>query len=190
MLLGGVPLLGYFIYHRWRYGRTFVEVARRVGLQLGDPKYLIHSVAVAALSVFVLLILEPSPEPFAREGSAQSKFVGLGLGAPAFTMAFFYGVVQTGFTEELLFRGLIAGSLSRRLSVMWANLVQALIFLLPHLLILTVMPEMWLLLPLVFAGSLIFGWVRIRSASILGPWIMHATVNVTMALMVAAGTAA
>ena len=47
-------------------------------------------------------------------------------------MALLYGVVKTGFAEELLFRGLIAGSLGRRLPLVWANLLQALIFLLPH----------------------------------------------------------
>jgi membrane protease YdiL (CAAX protease family) len=37
-------------------------------------------------------------------------------------MAILYEVVKTGLPEELLFRGLIAGSLSRRLPVLWANL--------------------------------------------------------------------
>jgi membrane protease YdiL (CAAX protease family) len=50
------------------------------------------------------------------------------------------------------------------------------------------MPEAWPILPLVFAGALLFGWVRIKSGSILGPWLMHASGNVTMALMVAART--
>src|SRR5262249_8301019 len=38
--------------------------------------------------------------------------------------------------------------------------LQALIFLLPHGLILLVAPEVWGLLPLVLAGALLFGWVR------------------------------
>ena len=104
-------------------------------------------------------------------------------------MAFLYGGVQTGFAEELLFRGLIAGSLSRRLPVVWANVLQAFIFFLPHLLILLVMADMWPILPLVFVGALLCGWVRIKSGSILGSWLMHATGNVAMALMVAIRTA-
>ena len=39
LLLGGVPLFGYWIWHRRRYGRTFGETARRAGLQLGRPRY-------------------------------------------------------------------------------------------------------------------------------------------------------
>lgn len=73
----------------------------------------------------------------------------------------------------------------------WANLLQALIFLLPHaLLLLLGMPEAWALLVLVFGFALFTGWLRIRSGSILGPWLLHATGNATACLLVAARTAA
>jgi membrane protease YdiL (CAAX protease family) len=98
--------------------------------------------------------------------------------------------LQTGFAEELLFRGLIAGSLSRRLTHGWANLTQAFIFFLPHLAILYFAPELWVILPFVFVGALAFGWVRIKSGSILGSWLMHASGNVAMGLMVAIRTSA
>jgi len=84
---------------------------------------------------------------------------------------------------------LIAGSLSRRLPLFWANLLQALIFLAPHLLLLFVMPEKWWILPIIFAGALFAGWVRIRSGSILGPWLLHAAVNVTTGLSIATQSA-
>ncbi|MBI4473901.1 MAG: CPBP family intramembrane metalloprotease [Acidobacteria bacterium] len=38
------------------------------------------------------------------------------------------------------------------------------------------------ILSAVFIGALVFGWIRIKSGSILGPWLMHASGNVTMAL--------
>ncbi len=105
-------------------------------------------------------------------------------------MALLYGVIKTGFPEELLFRGLIAGSLSRRFSLLWANLAQALIFFLPHLLVLRIMPEMWGILPVIFAGALFLGWVRIKSGSIIGAWLIHASGNVAICLSVAIRTAA
>jgi len=37
----------------------------------------------------------------------------------------------------------------------------------------------------VFLGALYFGWIRIKSGSILGSWLMHASGNITMALIVA-----
>jgi membrane protease YdiL (CAAX protease family) len=189
-LLGGVPFLGYWIYQRRRHGRTFRETARRAGLQLGEPRYLVYSLAYALAGVVILVLWSPPLEPLTRQGSAQRQFVGLGLGMLAITLAFLNGVVQTAFAEELLFRGLIAGSLSRRVSLAWANLVQALIFLVPHFAILLIAPEMWVILPVVFAGALVFGWIRIKSGSIIGPWLMHASGNVTMALMVAVRTSA
>ena len=186
-LLGGVPLFGYWIWHRRRYKRTFGETARRAGLQLGRPRYLVYSLLFAAASAAALVIWPPPMEPLVRRGSMYRQFAGLGLGGQAIAMALLYGVVQTGFTEELLFRGLIAGSLSRRLPPVWANLAQALLFFLPHLGILFVARETWVwgMLPVVYAVALVLGWVRIQSGSILGSWLVHASGNVTMALVVA-----
>lgn len=188
VLLGGLPLFGYWIYRRRRYRSTFADTAARAGLQIGQARYLVYSLAFVVVGVAALIIWSPPLEPLLPQGSAQRQFVGQGLGVPAITRAFLYGVVQTGFTEELFFRGLIAGSLSRRLSLVWANLTQTFIFFLPHLAILLVAPDVWGVLPVVFLGALVLGWVRIKSGSILGPWLMHASGNVTMALMVAVRT--
>jgi membrane protease YdiL (CAAX protease family) len=49
---------------------------------------------------------------------------------------------------------------------------------------------MWRLLPVIFAGSLLWGWVRIKSGSIIGSWLMHAAGNVAICLSVAIRTAA
>jgi membrane protease YdiL (CAAX protease family) len=190
LLLGAVPLFGYWIWQRRRYQRGFGETARRAGLQLGQPLYLVYSLLFAAAGAAVLVICPPPMEPLVRRGSMYRQFAGLGLGGQALAMALLYGAVQTGFTEELLFRGLIAGSLSRRLPFVWANLAQALLFFLPHLGILSVARETWVwgMVPLVYAVALIFGWVRIQSGSILGSWLIHGSANVTMALLVAART--
>jgi membrane protease YdiL (CAAX protease family) len=189
VLLAGIPFLVYYLWHRLRHGRRLPEVARRAGLQLGEPKYIAWSAALAAFTVAGLLFRSPPVEIFTREGSPQREFLGLGITGTSVAMALLYGVVKTGFSEELLFRGLIAGSLGRRLPLFWANLLQALVFLLPHLLVLTVMPEMWGLLPVVFVTGMFLGWARIRSESILGPWLVHAAANVTTCLIVAARTA-
>jgi membrane protease YdiL (CAAX protease family) len=189
VVLAGVPFFVYWLYHRRRHNRGLVEIAGRAGLRLGETRYLGYCLAGAAVTVAALVIWPPPLEPFLRERSPQRAFVGLGLGAEAIAMALLYGVVKTGFAEELLFRGLIAGSLSRRMSLPWANLTQATIFLLPHLPVLFVMPELWWVLPLVFVAALFMGWVRIKSGSILGPWLLHATGNVAVCLSVAARTA-
>src|SRR5262249_53391729 len=178
LVFAGLPFFAYFVYHKWRHKRVFAEISRRAGLQLGAGRYVAYSLAFALAGVAILAIWPPPLDPFLRDGSPQQPFVGLGLGGPAVVMALLYGVVKTGFPEELLFRGLIAGSLARRLPLLWANLGQALVFVIPHLLVLRVMPEMWGILPLLFVGSLLWGWVRIKSGSIIGSWLMHASGNV------------
>src|SRR6516162_8507500 len=188
LIFAGLPFFAYFVYQKWRHKRAFGEILRRAGLQLGAGRYLAYSAALACAGVAIIVLWPPPLDPLVRKGSPQRPFVGLGFGGPAVLMALLYGVVQTGFPEELLFRGLIAGSLSRRLPVPWANLGQALLFLIPHLLVLWVMPEMWRILPVIFVGSLLLGWVRIRSGSIIGPWLIHASVNVATCLSVAIRT--
>lgn len=190
VVLAGLPFLFYFIFHKWRRKRGFREIARRAGLQLGEVRYIYYSLGVVLATVVIVVLWPPPLEPLIRKGSGMASFAGLGLGGLTIPLALLYGVVKTGFSEEFLFRGLIAGSLSRRLSILWANVLQALIFLLPHLLILFIMPEIWAILPIVFGVALFKGWVRIKSGSIIGPWLIHAAANVTMALSVAIRSAA
>ena len=132
ILLVGLPFLVFAVYHRLRWKRPFVEAARRAGLQVGEARYVAYSLGVAAVCVTALLVWPPDLEAMTREGSAQRQFAGLGLGLRAVVEALIYGFVKTGFAEEFLFRGLIAGSLGRHLRLAWANLVQASIFLVPH----------------------------------------------------------
>ncbi len=188
LFLAGVPFFFYATYHKVRHKRSLSEIAARAGLQRSEPRYLAYCAAFALAAVAILVIFPPSPEPFVREGSPQRAFRGLGLSGSAIVAALLYGFVQTGFPEELLFRGIIAGSLSRRLSLPVANTGQALIFLAPHVVVLKVMPEMWGILPVVFVGALVLGWVRIKSGSIVGPWIVHGSCNVAICLIVAAHT--
>jgi len=190
LLLGALPFFGYALYQKVRHRRPFGESASRAGLQAGTGPHLLMAAILAAAGVAALIAFPPPVAPMIRPGSPQEAFAGLGINTTSVAMAVLYGVVKTGFAEELLFRGLIAGSLMRRMRLRWANLLQAAIFLLPHLLILKVMPELWPILPLGFVMALVTGWLRARSGSIAGPWLIHAALNVTMCLSVAARTAA
>jgi len=185
IVLVAVPFFLYWLYHRIRHKRSFAEVAKRAGLAWSLDRYLAWSAALAVLVVVGLLVFTPSLEALTRKGSAMREFAGLGLSGSTLAVALLYGVVKTGFAEEFLFRGLLTGSLARRLPHRWANLVQALIFLAPHLLLLKVMPGAWVAMPIILAGALVTGWIRIESGSIVGPWLVHATANVTTALLVA-----
>ena len=84
-ILGGVPFLGYVIYHKRRHKRTFGEIARRAGLQLGERRYIVYSLVFALAGTLALVIWSPPVEVFTRQGSAQRQFVGLGFGMRAIT---------------------------------------------------------------------------------------------------------
>jgi membrane protease YdiL (CAAX protease family) len=190
VLLAGAPFLFYYGWHRVRRKRGLAEVARRAGLQACEARYVWYGAAFALVSTALLALWSPPAEIFTRAGAPQRMFRGLGVSGVSVTLALLYGVVKTGFAEEFLFRGLLAGSLARRLPPAWANLIQALIFFLPHLLVLRVMPELRWFLPFVLAGALVKGWLRIQSGSIIGPWLIHAAANVTTCLLVAVKTTA
>lgn len=189
-LLAGIPFAIYLLVRRRKDDLAFGDALAAVGLKVGDTRYIAYGLIFALITVAAIMIRPPAAELSVREGSAFKVFDGLGFGGRTLTMALIYGVVKTGFAEEFLFRGLIAGALGRRLPIAWANVTQATIFLLPHLFILAVAPEMWTILPIIFAGALVLGWLRFKSGSILGPWLVHATANVAMAVSVAVRTAA
>ena len=67
-----------------------------------------------------------------------------------------------------------------------ANLIQALIFLAPHLLILLVTPKAFLLLPVGVLGlALLAGWLRIRSGSIGPGLLLHGLGNTFVGILAA-----
>ena len=83
VVLAGIPFLIYFTYHRLRHKRPLREVARRAGLQPGEPKYLAYSAAFALVVVAAILIWSPPLESFLRAESPQRDFKGLGLSGTA-----------------------------------------------------------------------------------------------------------
>jgi membrane protease YdiL (CAAX protease family) len=188
IILAGGPLLAFAMFHRIRHDRPWREIAERAGLQVGRTIYLAYSLAFTIFAVAVA-VLWPPPLELLAHGTARQRLLGQGFGGTAMLLAFLHGVIQTGFAEELVFRGLITGSLARRMSLLRANIAQAGIFLLPHLAILIAWPDAWWILPVVFVSALFFGWIRIMSGSMLGSWIAHGALNFTAAMIVAVRSA-
>ncbi len=87
--------------------------------------------------------------------------------------------------EEILFRGLIGGVLIRRLGFWVGNTAQAVVFLLPHALLLAVDPRIWPILPVQFLAGWMLGWLRHRSGSVLPGALVHAAVNLLVGVLVA-----
>lgn len=90
--------------------------------------------------------------------------------------------VYVALGEEVLFRGFLGGWLMRRLGFAIGNTVQALTFLLPHLLLLSVSLSLWLVVVVQLVTGWLLGWLRHRSASILPGWLAHSLANALGAL--------
>ncbi len=142
---------------------------------------------VAALSAAALVLLQGLVIEDFRAFLGKTS-AGEIVAAPAperLIGLFVYPLVTSALCEELLFRGLIAKWLIRRLGFGWGNALQTALFLAPHLLLvhffaesshaalyasagLTIAPMAWLA-----------GWAmhRFDEGSIFTPWLIHAGLN-------------
>lgn len=85
--------------------------------------------------------------------------------------------------EEIFFRGFLGGLFLRRWGLWGGNTLQAALFLVPHLVLLSVDVHLWPILPVQFLSGWILGAVRYRSGSIIECSILHAAVNVGIGLL-------
>lgn len=185
LVIAGVPSAIYLAVTK-RRGRSWSEALSRLGL--GAPKggaawtVLLFALATA----WIVFVISSRPlEEVANEGSPLRPFVGAPLAAATFAAAFVYGMLQTGFCEELLFRGLVAGAFGRRLPLWKANVLQAIPFILMHALFIFFAPSRWveiLVAPALLALAL--GWLRLTTGSIWGAVIVHGGSNTVLALLV------
>jgi membrane protease YdiL (CAAX protease family) len=106
-----------------------------------------------------------------------------GLSVTTFILLIVKALIQTAFTEEILFRGFVAKRLINWLGSTTGNLLQALLFGAVHLLIF-VGQEFSLALAIGIVlypatGGWIMGYLneRVGNGSILPSWLMHGLVN-------------
>lgn len=118
--------------------------------------------------------------------AAQSQYSGMGISAVPSGLA--YALIQTSLSEEILFRGFLLKRLSIKLGFRIANLLQALIFGVLHLVLLWGNVAPWYLIlavlyPMAFAMAL--AWLNEKQAegSIFLSWCVHAVVNALSQLL-------
>lgn len=94
------------------------------------------------------------------------------------------GVVLRAVGEEVFFRGLLGGVFMRRLGAGWGNLLQAAVFLVPHLVLLMVDVRLWPVLPVQFAAGWLLGWLRYKSDSFVPGAVVHVFANIAAGMIV------
>ena len=95
------------------------------------------------------------------------------------------GIALRAVGEEVFFRGLLGGVLMRRLSFRWGNLLQATIFLVPHVALLLLDVRLWPLLPAQFAAGWLLGWLRHKTDTFVPGAVLHVIINITVGLLTA-----
>jgi hypothetical protein len=102
-------------------------------------------------------------------------------------MAVFIAVLHS-LLEEYYWRWFVFGRLTRYVSLPWAMVLSSLAFMSHHVIVLSVyLPggeRFWLgVMPFslcVAAGGIVWCWLYHRSQSLLGPWLSHLLVDVTL----------
>ncbi|MEY9974860.1 membrane protease YdiL (CAAX protease family) [Lysinibacillus sp. RC46] len=117
---------------------------------------------------------------------ATNRFTGLGFSA--LIPALFHSIVQTGLSEELLFRGFLLKRFMHKFGFQMGNIMQSLLFGILHgLLMFSFIPFGVVVLVVIataFVGYLM-GWINERKSngSIITSWGIHSIVNLIAAFI-------
>ena len=125
---------------------------------------------ILVLDIFVVLPIHAVITIFLFPEAEQQEVITMFEDASDTSLALlaFSVAILTPFAEELLFRGFILGMLLKRYSDTQSVVISSLIFAIAHEPIAMV---------LAFGGGLLYGWVRVRTGSILPGMIAHAIWN-------------
>ncbi len=158
-----------WLYRAWlrRRGTASRQASAAIGLRAGP----VRDYAWAALVLVVTAGLGYAALKAIPAGELTRRGVVVGA---AHSIAGYLALVVDALAEEMLFRGLIAGLLARRLGFLAGNTLQALLFLAPHGLLLLLSPTLWPILPVQLIAGWLLGWLRLRSGSIGPAWLAHA----------------
>lgn len=178
-----VPSLVYFIIQlvRKRSGR---EAARALGWALPTWRNLGEAglvlLVLAALATVAFRMIPPGALQGGDTNTAAYEGWPRNLGSLA--LIFLLELVNRALPEEVFFRGWLGGWLVRRLGFWVGNTLQALVFLLPHLMLLTLTLALWPITVLQFVAGWLQGWLRWRSGSVIPSTLVHTITNVLGAL--------
>ncbi|PCD85163.1 CPBP family intramembrane metalloprotease [Lysinibacillus fusiformis] len=140
------------------------------------------------LAIVVLVVPNFALVFFYMDGSilASNQFTGLGLAGVI--PALLYAMIQTGLSEEILFRGFLLKRLAKSFGFQVGNLLQSLVFGCIHgAMLWTVLPFPIILLVVLSTGlaGYVMGWMneRVSGGSIMTSWSIHSLTNLITACL-------
>jgi uncharacterized protein len=183
-VLFALPLLIYMIVVA-RRERSWAAAVDRAGLRRGALRwYGIAAVIAVAVGLVagVAIVLLGYQDLYTHPNMGHSEYAGLPLSLGTLLFVLVREALYTNLGEELFFRGLLCGWLFHRVGYHWGNLVQSVAFLLPHMLVLLVAPQLWPFLIVVAVSAWLMGWLRYRSGSLWPAFVVHTVSDMTVAV--------
>ncbi len=187
LVIFSLPSIIYVAVNRLR-GEKWNQVFERVGWQSSSPGYYFWSLGVTILlGGLGWLAVQFIPQNVLQDANVSiSKYAGWTPGIASFLLILLREAIYVTLGEEIFFRGLLGGWLIRRFGFIIGNTAQALMFLVPHLLLLLVNIRFWPIILVQFLAGWFLGWLRFRSNSILPGWLVHSLSNTWSALAIIA----
>jgi len=178
LILLSVPSIIY-VFLKMRRGKEWSHIREELGLTRGDPIYYVRALGVAFVTgVLMLGVMRMVPENVLESPMVStSLYAGMSPSFSSFIGAWIREGFYVALGEEVFFRGLLGGWLERRYGFNSGNLIQSIVFLLPHLLLLLVSTSFWVVIFVQFLAGWALGWLRLRSDSIFPGWLAHSLMN-------------
>ena len=168
-----------YIFINIKRGKEWKHIQKELGWTRGKPVHYIQALGVALVTgVSMLGVMRMVPDDVLESPMVStSVYAGMYLSLFSFLGAWIREGFYVALGEEVFFRGLLGGWLERRYGFNIGNLIQASVFLLPHLLPLLVSTSFWLVVVIQFFVGLALGFLRSRSGSIFPCWLTHSLMN-------------
>ena len=178
-----VPSLVYIVVRR-RLGDRWADVLGKIGWQGSRSVFFLWGLGVViVVGGLGWLAFQAVPSEVLQDPNINvSDYTGWALSLTSFLLVWLREAIYVALGEEILFRGLLGGWLFHRLGFARGNIVQAFLFLLPHLLLLLVSQRLWPVILVQLIAGWLLGLLRYRSNSILPGWLAHSLTNALGAL--------
>ncbi|MFG6443922.1 CPBP family intramembrane glutamic endopeptidase [Microbacterium sp. P06] len=171
-----LPVVAYVAVQSRGRSRSFRHALERVGATRGSRSAYAWALVLLlplVLTGWLAIVLIPA-EVLSMPGVTIAQIT---------SVAGVLSVILRAVGEEVLFRGLLGGVLMRRLGFAWGNVLQAVLFVLPHLALLAIDVRTWPIIPVQFAAGLLLGWLRYRTGSFVPGAAVHAISNVAAGII-------
>ncbi len=176
------------LFVRKRRGEKYQDVMRDIGWQGCALRYYLLGLLLLVILgllgwmamrfVPVSVLHQPGLSFFAYAGSQVTLITFLGI--------LLHEAIYVALGEEIFFRGWLGGWLFRKFGFALGNVIQAVFFLLPHLLLLSVSTALYPILLVQLLAGWLLGWLRYQSGSILPGWVVHSLTNALSVMLMMA----